>query len=1088
MSSTRFFALILVITMLGAVGLAAQDATGAIHGTVLDPTGSRIAQASIVVVNTATGLRYTATSDAEGSFTLDLLPPGDYSARVTADGMSPQVTPQLHVDVGGVAALDFHLTVAGAHESVTVSGAPALVETQPNGVSALLDQRALGDFPLNGRRFSDLALFSPGVTQDPRSLNSSTNGDLSVGGIRGFQNSFLVDGGDFNNAFFAQPRGRDRAPYEISTEVVQEFRVSTTSYGAEQGRSGGAVINVVTKSGSNHLHGTAFYHLRDSSLGAADDFLDQAVPPVEPAGGWPCPGINGDSQPLQPHNRQQQFGGTVGGPLKRNKVFFFAGFDQHIFHSPNVVEFVGGGTQVIPQAGAGPYTPGDYETSDQSLVCGAASQLTSLAGEYPAAQIGNSSYAKLDINITPRNQLALRVNTTRYWGANNVFLDPASPVTYDSISDNGEELVSTETGSLSLTSSFNPRWISHLRAQFSRDLQQSFSNTSNVLIKLPNILDGIGRSDLLPRETREHRLHLAETISYEGSRNAWKFGGDGLITWLYDFFPSQQSGEYLFYPLKVDPFTFEPMEAGLELTPLRAYAHQVPHYYLQSFGGASSNPNTNEYAAFAQDTIRVTDRLTLNLGIRWDLQTFTTAGLLSNPLFPPAGKVPFRPYNFAPRAGLAYSFGKTRPLVVRAGYGIFFVRIPQIYNSTIQTENGITDSQVFLNNTDYYDHQVFPTYPNPLVTCPLVAVSCALPAGFTQGVTNEVSAFAPNFVTPRVQQTSITFEKEVAGQTTIALSFLSVRGEHLIRALDVNLPPPTALTYPIFDSTGSIFQGGYYTVDSFATWQFTESLTCPFFPCINPLGRPIAQLGSIDEFQSAASSYYNGATLSINRRVSHGSYLRLAYTFAHAIDDGQDALVAGQPATVQNSYAPSAERGPSVTDQRQRLVAAFSVEPRPFHRGHEVLGHVFNDWKISSVVNYGSGRPFTATVDGDPNQDGNDFNDRLPGYTRNAFTGPDYATADLRLGRTIRFHERYKLDLTAESFNLFNRDNQRVTITSNGLVSSASTFVQSYVTSTPTASSTAAPYPGYYELPGNFTKPSAAFAPRQIQLALKLIF
>src|SRR5580658_9464921 len=1071
MSSTRisFTAGILLLTLLPAA-LAAQDATGALRGTVLDPTGSRIARASIAVVSTATGMLYTATSDAEGSFTLDLLPPGDYSARVTAEGMSPQVTPQLHVDVGGIAALDFHLIVAGTQETVTVSAAPALVESQPTGVSTLLDQRALNDFPLNGRRFADLALLSPGVTQDPRSLNSSTNGDLSFGGIRGFQNSFLVDGGDYNNAFFAQPRGRDRAPYEISTDVVQEFRVSTTSYGAEQGRSGGAVVNVVTKSGSNHLHGTAFYHFRDSSLGASDPFLA-----------------------FKPHNRQQQFGGTIGGPLKRNKVFFFAGFDQHIFHEPNVVEFLNGSSQVIPQPGTGPYTPGDYEATDQALVFAAAAQLTSLAGEYPAAQIGDTSYSKLDLNLTPRNQLALKVNTTRYWGANNVFLDPSSPVTYDSISDNGEELVSTETGSLSLTSSFNPRWISHLRAQFSRDLQQSFSNTSNVLIKIPDILDGIGRSDLLPRETREHRLHLAETMSYEGSRNAWKFGGDGLITWLYDFFPSQQSGEYLFYPLKVDSFTFEPMEAGLELTPLRAYAHQVPHYYLQSFGGAASNPNTNEYAAFAQDTIRVTDRLSLNLGVRWDLQTFTTAGLVSNPLFPPSGKVPFQPHNFAPRAGLAYSFGKTRPLVVRAGYGIFFVRIPQIYNSTIQTENGITDSQVFLNNTDYYDHQVFPTYPNPLVTCPLLAVSCSLPSGFTQGVSNEVSAFAPNFVTPRVQQASLTFEKEVAGQTTIALSFLSVRGEHLIRALDVNLPPPTALTYPIFDSTGSIFQGGYYTVDSFATWQFTQSLTCPFPPCINPLGRPISQLGAIDEYQSAASSYYNGATLAINRRVAHGSYLRLAYTYARAIDDGQDALVAGQPATVQNSYDPSAERGPSVTDQRQRLVAAFSVEPRPFHRGHEALGRAFNDWKISSVVNYGSGRPFSATVDGDPNQDGNDLNDRLPGYTRNAFTGPDYATADLRLGRTVRFHERYKLELTAEAFNLFNRDNQRVTITSNGLVSSASTFVQSYVTttattSTTTATSTVAPYPGYYELPTDFTKPNAAFAPRQIQLAVKLIF
>ena len=674
------------------------------------------------------------------------------------------------------------------------------------------------------------------------------------------------------------------------------------------------------------------------------------------------------------------------------------------------------------------------------------------------------------------------MNTSRYWGSNNVFLDPGSPVTYDSISDNGEETVAAETASFSLTSGLSARWISHLRAQVSRDVQQSFSNTSAVLVKIPSILDGMGRSNILPRQTRQNKLHAAETLSLEGHRNSWKLGGDGALTRIYDFFPSQQSGEFLFYPIKVDPFTFEPMEGGLELTPLRAYAHEVPHYYLQNFGSATSHPDSNDYAAFAQDTIRVTDRLAVNLGVRWDMQTFSTASLVSNPLFPPSGKVPFQPYNFAPRAGFAFSAGKTRPLVVRGGYGIFYVRIPQIYNSVIETENGITDAQVFLNDTRYYDRQVFPSYPNPLVSCPLAAANCLLPAGFNQGVTNRISAFAPNFVTPRVQQSSITFEKEIAGRTTLSLSLLNVRGEHLIRALDVNLPQPAALTYPIFDSTGSIFQGGYYSVDSFATWQFTQSLTCPWPPCINPLGRPIAQLGAINEFQSAASSHYNGATLSLNRRVAHGLYLRLSYTYARAMDDGQDALVAGQPATVQNSYVPNAERGPSVTDQRHRLVAAFSAEPHPFHRGHELAGRFFNNWKISALVNYGSGRPVNATVAGDPNQDGNDLNDRLPGYRRNAFTGPDYATADLRLTHRFRLSERCKLDFSAEAFNLFNRDNQRVSITSNGLVASATTFVQSNVTAN------IAPYPGYYELPNNFMKPNAAYSPRQIQAALKFVF
>src|SRR5437762_213874 len=179
MFSTRPAIFLTLVLMTISAPLLAQDsATGSVRGTVFDSTHGRIAKASIVVVNAATGLRYTATSDAEGRFALDLLPPGDYTARVEAPGMSPEITPPLHVDVGGIAEVEFVLKIAGTQESLTVSAAPLVVETKPCAVSTLLDERALNDFPLNGRRFSDLALFSPGVTQDPRGLTSATNGDL----------------------------------------------------------------------------------------------------------------------------------------------------------------------------------------------------------------------------------------------------------------------------------------------------------------------------------------------------------------------------------------------------------------------------------------------------------------------------------------------------------------------------------------------------------------------------------------------------------------------------------------------------------------------------------------------------------------------------------------------------------------------------------------------------------------------------------------------------------------------------------------------------------------------------------------------
>jgi Carboxypeptidase regulatory-like domain/TonB dependent receptor len=1047
---------VFVIFSIGSA--AAQDASlGALRGSVTDTAGARIEGATVTLVNSGTGLRYATITNNEGSYVFELLPPGDYSARAEFKGMSPQASPQLHVEVGGVLELNFQLPVAGARETMTVSGAPQLVETQPSAVSAVIDERAIGDLPLNGRRFTDLALLAPGVTQDPRGLTSSSNGDLSFGGVRGYQSSYLVDGSDNNNGFFAQARGRYRAPYQFSNEVVQEFRVSSNTYGAELGRAGGAVVNVVTKSGSNHVHGSAFYFVRDSALNARHPFVD-----------------------VKPNDRQHQFGFTIGGPIRQNRAFFFAGFDQHVFNVPTIVRFLDGSSVLVPKKGQEPLHHGDYEDSDKALVFAAANHLSAMGGEFGSKLLGNTGFAKLDLALSPKHYLSARLNTSRYYGENNVFFDPASPITTFALSENGEEDVATESLSLSLTSSLSWRLTSHLRGQFSRDLQESSSNSADVRTRIYDVFDGFGRSTILPRQTREHRYHLAETLSLETGRHSWKFGGDAMLTRIYNFFPSLFGGEYIFSTIKVNPWTFEPMRGGMETTPLRAYAHNVPRYYIQNFGSAISHPNTNEYALFGQDTLRVTQRLAVSLGLRYDLQTFRTAGLRSNPLWPDSGKMPKDSNNFAPRVGIAYSVGDEKPLVIRAGYGFFYTRIPQIYNAAVETDNGLTNFNLILDNTNYYDHQIFPQYPKPLVSCALTAASCVAPSSVTNRLMGDVSAFSRNFRTPKVEQASLSIEREVVHRLAAGVSYLYVHGEGLIRARDVNLPRPQDVTYPVYDDSG-VNLLGMYNVDTFSTWQFTPSLTCPFPPCINPLARPVSSLGAINVFESAASSVYQGMTVSVRRRMTSGLYFRLAYTFAHAIDNGQDALLTGG-STVQNSYLPNAERGPSVTDQRHRFVFSWIAEPRPFHRGQEFLGKIFNDWKFSSVLTYGSGRPVDARVFGDPNQDGNDLNDRLPGYGRNAFLGPDYATTDMRLTRKLYLGPRVRLELMAEFFNLMNRDNQRVDLTDNGFQNTAGQFVQT------TKRIGFNYFPASYQKPADFLRATNAYAPRQIQFAVKMIF
>jgi len=241
-----------------------------------------------------------------------------------------------------------------------------------------------------------------------------------------------------------------------------------------------------------------------------------------------------------------------------------------------------------------------------------------------------------------------------------------------------------------VASALNLRTTSHLRVQFSRDLQESFSNSTTPLTRIYGITDGFGRSSILPRRTREHRLHVTETLSFDTTRHSLKFGGDFIPTWINNYFPSLFAGEYIFDNIHVNPFTFVPNVYGTELTPLRAFAHEVPRYYMQNFGNAVSHPDTKEYAVFAQDNLRVTSRLAVNLGVRYDLQTFSDDGLVPNPLWPGSGRVPRDSNNVAPRAGFAYQIGNDRPFVIRGGYGMFYTRIPQMYTSAIATDTGST--------------------------------------------------------------------------------------------------------------------------------------------------------------------------------------------------------------------------------------------------------------------------------------------------------------------------------------------------------------------------------------------------------------
>ena len=424
------------------------------------------------------------------------------------------------------------------------------------------------------------------MTQDPRGLTSNSNGDLSFGGIRGFQNNFLVDGADNNNSFYAQARGRYRAPYQFSNEVIKEFRVSSNAYSAELGRAGGAVFNVVTKSGSNDWHGSSFYYLRDRYFDAQPAYVT-----------------------CKPDDRQQQFGGTLGGPIRRDRVFFYAGFDQHLLTVPSIMQFGNGASSVVPQ-------PADYDYTDKHLVFAAAQQLNTMAGAYPTTMGGNAGFAKLDFTLSPKQLVFVRLSTSRYTGTNNVFFDPSSPITTYAENENGTEDVKTE----------EPGGL----AGKCLDQQSGYQSARAVLARRAAIVRQLrsahdqdlqpGRMALgAPACCRARRANISCTSPTPSATTPGACTGSSAATSCRPgsttTIPSMFGGEYYFDNVKVNPWFFAPMKYGEPLTPLRAYAHDVPRYYMQNFGTSVSHPNSRFYSAFVQDTIRVTRSLTVNVGV-----------------------------------------------------------------------------------------------------------------------------------------------------------------------------------------------------------------------------------------------------------------------------------------------------------------------------------------------------------------------------------------------------------------------------------------------------------------------------------------
>ncbi len=708
--------------------LFAQSTAGSISGTVSDAAGGPLPGASVTARNAKTGATRVTVSNAAGAFTFPLLSVGLYDVTAELAGFTKATKPGIELNVGGDVTLKLTLALSSVRTDVTVTEEAPLIETTRTQQSDVVNENYIANLPTNGRNFIDFVLTTPGVTKDPRL------GDISFAGQRGTLNSLVIDGADNNNTFFGQALGRTgsgRAPYQFSQDAVKEFQVNRNAYTAEYGRAGGAVINVVTKSGTNEFHGSAFEFFRDKTMNA-NDYINV---------------INGRAKSNYHFN---QFGASLGGPILADRLFFFANYDGQ--RNTN-------GQPVILSTGSLP--------SDANTTAGLA-KLTPLTGPYDRGQNQDVFLLKGDYEAGAATHLSMRYNRQRFTGSNN-----ENGGTTQSVTHSGDSLVNTDTVTASLTNSFGSSLFNELRGQYAKDSEPGLANSADpesIIQDAGNFSFTIGRNNFSPRETTITRYQVADAVTFLFGNHALKGGFDFNRDLILNWFPGLFSGQYTF-------------------NSIAAYNLGQPIRYVQNFPGVGTsgpftNPDLSEIGLFLQDEFRPASNLTFNLGLRYDKQGIAQptvrnpdAQLLAAGI--DTSVVPEDTNNVGVRLGFAWTPKGHDGTVVRGGYGMFYGRTPSIMIGTAMSNNGIN-----VQGITFLGAQM-PVYPNVF---PSIPTGASLPKP-------TILVFDPNFQNPLVHQASLGIEHAVSNDFSIGFSYLYVKATKLQRSADINVGPPSIVNF-----------------------------------------------------------------------------------------------------------------------------------------------------------------------------------------------------------------------------------------------------------------------------------------------------
>ena len=1090
--------LLTLSSICGTVSLYAQTAgAGSITGTITDSTQAAVPGATVTITNTDTGVIHSTASNSAGVFTEPFLIPGHYSVSASGANFGKVEEKGLTLLVGQTLSVNLQMAVSTATATVEVTAEAQILDTQKDDVSQTMDRNLVENLPVAARNWSNFVLLTPNVTQDGNS------GLISFHGISGLYNQNYVDGANNNQMLFSEARGRaSGAPYVYSADSIKEFQAETSGYSVEFGQAAGGQVNAITYSGTNNMHGDLFYYLRYPALNALDPYTKYDVSlPTSISGLTPAAQAFLTTQPV---HQQQQFGGSVGGPIIKDKLFYFFTYDgfrrvgKALYTDSNTISTTAQGT-----ATTNILTPTQCPATLPTTQCLAGINFLLAQSTAAPARFSKEDvfFPRLDYHINNKNDVFLDYNWADYYSSYGY--SAANTFTNSSPSTNGPTYFHERFLVGGWTMAIGNASVNEVHGQWGRDLE-----TAGAYASGPNVsmgADSFGMPNALPRiaEPDEHRLQLSDVFSTTHGKQTFKFGGDANIVHevMINLF---QGGGLYSYGESTNVANFQDWIAdafagqGGNTDAYAGYHYKQLVQTVDQLNTTAATKGKDDfwmkmYDFFGEDAWRLTPKLTVTAGIRYDLQltpaqnpaeipnATSDGGLFAN-FQPIAAQYTATIKNVTDRIQPRVSFAWTpwNGTVVRGGYGLFSALNQGSTYYADRVENGAV--QLNYTFTGCYataepPNTVCPTVPGtgataaklryPNLPFPISGPSLANALYPTGGAAPTVTPLTiapaysfhgldPNFVPPLAHEMNLSLEQALPGKLSMQLGYVGTRGMRLPVFLDANL-------------VGQTPHGtGYYLVQD-ANNNVTKTIKVPVYL---PTDRRNTALSSFNTGFSKANTWYNSMAVTVRRPFASGLEFLFNYTWAHASDDGQ---VGGNNGTFYGGDTPSDpnnikfDNGPSDIDIRNRATISFVYKPT-LKMANKLGSEVINGWQFSGSDIGSSGEPIFLGESGTiysgntssasyadesgifggamSSSSGSATGGRPPQIGRNSIPAPGFNNFDLRVSRNFKIHEGISMQFNADAFNVLNH---RII---TGVASTYTTFLAPGKTATNSATAT----------------------------------